>query len=113
MPHGSTRSDGSSPPSPNAPSVVAPSSPPPTSSKKSTASSALTTQIHNPSCGLLLLTPSSRNSRDFVSEFPGQNTRGYQHWSAPTERTPMPNYTCDHIHLRSPHPRATAARFQR
>ena len=27
-----------------------------------------------PSCGLPLLTPSYRSSRDFVSEFPGQNT---------------------------------------
>jgi hypothetical protein len=31
-------------------------------------------QIHVPSCGLLPLIPSSKNSRDFVSEFPGRNT---------------------------------------
>ena len=71
MPPGSTRSNVSSPSSPNAPSVVAPSSPPPTSSKKSIASSELTMQIHGPSSGPLLLTPFSRNSLDFVSEFSG------------------------------------------
>jgi hypothetical protein len=32
-------------------------------------------QIHSPSSGPLLLTPFSRNSPDFVSEFPGHNTR--------------------------------------
>jgi hypothetical protein len=32
------------------------------------------TQIRAPSCGLPPLTPSSRNSQDFVSEFPGRNT---------------------------------------
>src|ERR1700730_1544715 len=63
------------PSSPNAPSVVAPSIPPPTLSKKSIASSALTMQIHTPTFGPLPLIPSSRNSPDFVSEFPGRNTR--------------------------------------
>ncbi len=77
-PPGSTRSNASSPSSRNALSVGARSIPPPTSSKKSTASSAPTMPIHTPSCGPLPLTPSSRNSRDFVSEFPGRNTReGY------------------------------------
>ena len=42
---------------------------PPTSSKKSTASSELTMQIHGPSSGPLPLTPSFRNSRDFVANF--------------------------------------------
>jgi putative transposase len=72
---GSTRSNASSPSSPNALSVAALSFPPPTSSKRSTASSAITTQPHVPSCGPLPQTPSSRNPLDFVIEFPGQNTR--------------------------------------
>jgi len=71
-PLGSTKSNVSSPSSPNTPSVMALSIPPPTSSKKSIASSALTTQIHTPSCGLPQLTPSFRTSHDFVSELPGQ-----------------------------------------
>src|SRR5262249_21833951 len=74
MPPSSTRSNGSSPSLLNAPYVVAPSLPSPISSKKSIASSALTIQTHSPSCGLPLPIPSLRNSRDFVSEFPGQNT---------------------------------------
>jgi putative transposase len=74
MPPGSTRSNASSPSSLNAPSVAALSIPPPTSSKKSTTSSAPTMQILAHSCGLRPLTRSSRNSRDFVSEFPGRNT---------------------------------------
>jgi putative transposase len=53
----------------------------PTLSKKSIASSAFTMQIHDPSCGPLPLTPSSRNSRDFVSEFPGQNTTLSRTWA--------------------------------
>src|SRR5262249_7470537 len=72
---GSTKSNASSPSSPNALSVVALSSPPPTSSKKSITSSARTTQIRCPLYGLPQPTRSSRKSRDFVSEFPGQNTR--------------------------------------
>lgn len=58
----------------NALSLAALSIPPPTSSKKSTAPSALAMQIHARPCGPLPLTPSLRNSRDFVSEFPGRNT---------------------------------------
>ena len=73
-PPGLTRSNASSLSSLNALSVAALSIPPPTSSKKSTASSALTMQIHALSCGPLPLTSSFRNSRDFVSEFPGRNT---------------------------------------
>jgi len=74
MPPGSTRSNASLPSSLNAPSVEAPSSPPPTWSKRSTASSAITTKPHVPSFGPLPQTPSSTNSPDFVSEFPGRNT---------------------------------------
>jgi putative transposase len=73
-PRGSTKSNASSPSSPNAPSAGALSTPPQTSSKKSTASFAITTQTQGPSRGPPVPTPSSRNSPDFVSEFPGQNT---------------------------------------
>src|SRR5262249_37333563 len=59
-------------------SVVALSSPPPTSSKKSITSSARTTQIRCPLYGLPQPTRSSRKSRDFVSEFPGQNTSKFK-----------------------------------
>ena len=83
MPPGSIRSSASSPSSLNALSVGALSTPPPTSSKKSIASFAPTMQIRSPSCGLLLPTPSFRNSRDFVGEFPGQNTESPEFQSSP------------------------------
>ena len=74
MPPGSIRSSASSPSSLNALSVGALSTRQPTSSKKSIASFVPTMQIRSPSCGLPLPTQFFGNSRDFVSEFPGQNT---------------------------------------